>query len=117
LAAAFMRSSARRSLGFSKLYFAHILSCVRFCCNAPQRDLIISLLGKRPTIYPDHNPCVWEQVVWLLEGADIFKSVERVRFIEAIFRNIKCDFSLGICHAECGYALSPQDAVMSDGYC
>lgn len=75
LAAEFMRSKALRSLGFSKLYLAHILMENLVLDTADQATRQgFRLLGECPAVHTDDNPCVWEQGVWLLEGLDIFKS-------------------------------------------
>jgi len=71
LAAAFMRSSARRSFGFSNEYlFENLLKLSIY--QIENEKGAEELLVESSPINADDNPCVWEEQIWLLEGFHVF---------------------------------------------
>jgi hypothetical protein len=77
LAAAFMRSNARRSFGFSNACLAENLSFIRDFYRLDRGGL--DILVEASSIDADHDPGVGEENIWLFKGLDIFVSVN-VRF-------------------------------------
>jgi hypothetical protein len=73
LAAAFMRSSARLSFGFSKAYLFENLELVRI---GFKEGLGEDRLVESSSIDSDYDPCVGEEQVRLLEGLYVFVSVD-----------------------------------------
>ena len=69
IAAAFMRSSARRSLGFSNAYlFENLISCEHIALREGQEGVLV----ETSTVDADYDPCVWDEEVWLLEILHVF---------------------------------------------
>ena len=71
IAAAFMRSSARRSLGFSKAYlFENLISISKDCGESEWTAILV----ETSTVDADYDPGVWDEEVWLLETLHVFVS-------------------------------------------
>jgi hypothetical protein len=69
-AAAFMRSSARRSFGFSKAYLFENLAVHQnqSSISRSRRDALV----ESSSVDSHHDPRVWEEQVGLLEGLYVF---------------------------------------------
>src|SRR3569833_288463 len=80
LAAAFMRSRARLSLGFSKPYLAQSLA--RLFVSSELMHAIENgclLLCKGSSVDSHYDPCIWEDLVWKLKLPHIFESHTRIQ--------------------------------------
>lgn len=80
-AASFMRSKALLSFGFSHEYLLANLELVSLRMTPHHMyvsaNWLAGLLGEPTAVYPDHNPCVRQQLVRLLELLDILPSMRR----------------------------------------
>lgn len=72
-AAAFMRSKALLSLGFSNSYFAHSLHGTKSDLSQQTYNGAKLILCEAPPVYADDDPSVREEVVWLLKRPHVFK--------------------------------------------